>query len=211
MNINMKAFYSTSLTVALLCLAMISPAHAEPKAKVEDVWVVFKTHFDLGYNDRVANVLTRYRVEMMDNALRAIEADRNLPPEKRFVWTVAGWPMKHILGPKQDPARREKIMQALRRYADGPCVPGSMHTESFDLEDLVRGLGFASKIARECGNPLPIAAKMTDVPEHCWVWPTLLSHAGVKFLADRLQRRLPVSPLSVLVLVGRAGRLAGTV
>jgi hypothetical protein len=57
-----------------------------------------------------------------------------------------------------------------------------MHTESFDLEDLVRGLGFASKIARDCGHSLPIAAKMSDVPAHCWVMPTLLAHAGVKFL-----------------------------
>ena len=91
--------------------------------------------------------------------------------------------MKHILGPKQDPARRKKIVQALREGSlMVHALPGSLHTESFDLEDLVRGLGFTSKIARECGNPLPIAAKMTDVPEHCWVMPTLLAQAGVKFL-----------------------------
>jgi hypothetical protein len=183
MDINMKSFFFASLTATLLCWAMISPVYAEPKAKVENVWVVFKTHFDLGYTDRVENVLTRYRVEIMDNALMAIKADRNLPPEKHFAWTVAGWPMKHILGPEQDPVRREKIVQALREGTlTVHALPGSMHTESFDLEDLVRGLGFTSKIARNCGLPLPIAAKMSDVPEHCWVMPTLLAHAGVKFL-----------------------------
>ena len=41
---------------------------------------------------------------------------------------------------------------------------------------------FSSAIARKYGRPLPIAAKMTDVPCHSWVWPTLLAHAGVKFL-----------------------------
>jgi alpha-mannosidase len=183
MGIKIKPFFRASLTAAFLAGAMVSPGHAQPKTGVESVWVVFKTHFDLGYTDRVENVLKRYRVEMMDNAIKAIEADRNLPAEKRFAWTVAGWPMKHILGPKQDPARREQIVRALR---EGTlmvhALPGSLHTESFDLEDLVRGLGFASKIARECGNPLPIAAKMTDVPEHCWVMPTLLAQAGVRFL-----------------------------
>ena len=61
-------------------------------------------------------------------------------------------------------------------------MPASIHTESLDLEDLVRGLGFASKVARQYGRPLPIAAKMTDVPCHSWILPTLLTHAGVKFL-----------------------------
>lgn len=183
MNRNSKLFFFASLTIVLLGWAMTSPVHAEPKEKVENVWVVFKTHFDLGYTDLVRNVLKRYRGEMMDNALKAIEADRNLPPEKRFSWTVAGWPMKHILDAEKDPARREKIIQALKEGSLAVhALPGSLHTESFDLEDLVRGLNFSSKIARECKLPLPIAAKMTDVPEHCWVMPTLLTHAGVKFL-----------------------------
>ena len=57
-----------------------------------------------------------------------------------------------------------------------------MHTESYDLEDLVRGMHFSSAIARKYGKPLPIAAKMTDVPCHSWVLPMLLAHAGVKFM-----------------------------
>jgi alpha-mannosidase len=172
-----------SLTALFLVLLAMPPVVAETKPSVENVWVVFKTHFDLGYTDRVENVLNRYRTEMMDNAIRNIEADRNMPAEKRFAWTVAGWPMKHILGPQQDSDRREKIMRSLREGSLAVhALPGSLHTESFDLEDLVRGLGFSSQIARTCGRPLPIAAKMTDVPVHSWVMPTLLANAGVKFL-----------------------------
>ncbi|MCX5685641.1 MAG: hypothetical protein NT049_18440, partial [Planctomycetota bacterium] len=40
----------------------------------------------------------------------------------------------------------------------------------------------SSQLARRHGRPLPISGKMTDVPCHSWVWPTLLSHAGIKFL-----------------------------
>jgi len=36
------------------------------QSKVTDVWVVFKTHFDLGFTDLPENVFKRYREEMMD-------------------------------------------------------------------------------------------------------------------------------------------------
>ena len=151
--------------------------------EVTDVWVAFKTHFDIGYTDTIEGVLRKYRENMMQGALAVIDEDRKLPPEKRFAWMIPGWPLKHMLGPLQDPARKLRIEQAVREGSLGMgAIPFSLHTESEDLEDIVRGLGFASQIARQYGRPLPIAAKMTDVPCHSWVWPLVLSHAGVKFL-----------------------------
>jgi alpha-mannosidase len=162
--------------------ASVMPGKQAPK--VTDVWVIFKTHCDLGYTMTAEAVNEKYRVAMMDNAIRLREADQAKPAEERFKWTIAGWPMAaNILGPKQDPARREKVEQGLR---DGSfavhALPASLHTESLDLEDHVRGLGFASRVARAYGKPLPISAKMTDVPGHAWIMPTLLANAGVKFL-----------------------------
>ena len=151
--------------------------------KVSDVWVAFKTHFDIGYTDTIAGVLRKYRVKMMDSALGIIDQERQLPPEKRFAWIIPGWPAAHILGPKQEPARKPHIEQAVREGAlSVQALPFSLHTESCDLEDLVRGMRFASAINRKYGRALPIAAKMTDVPCHSWAWPTILAHAGVKFL-----------------------------
>ena len=73
-------------------------------SRVTDVWVVFKTHFDLGFTDLPENVFKRYREEMMDNALMIIEKSQTLPEEKRFAWTVSGWPLQaQILGPLQTP------------------------------------------------------------------------------------------------------------
>ncbi len=120
---------------------------------------------------------------MMDSAIKNFEADRKLPPEKRFAWIVPGWPLSHMIGPLQDPARKVKIEQAIREGSIAlEALPFSLETETEDLEDLVRGLGFTSRIARQYGRPLPIAAKMTDVPCHSWVLPTLLANAGVQFL-----------------------------
>jgi hypothetical protein len=56
----------------------------EPQPQVTDVWVVFKTHFDLGYTDLPENVFARYRGEMMDKALKVIEKNTQLPAESVF-------------------------------------------------------------------------------------------------------------------------------
>jgi alpha-mannosidase len=62
------------------------------------------------------------------------------------------------------------------------ALPFNTHTESLELEDLVRGLGFSSRLSRSANLDLPRDAKLTDVPSHSWVLATLLKHAGVEFL-----------------------------
>ena len=88
-----------------------------PPPKVTHVWVAFKTHFDIGYTDTIEGVLRKFRVQMMNSALGIIDQERELPAEKRFAWMIPGWPLKHILGPQQDPARRKRIEQAVREGA----------------------------------------------------------------------------------------------
>jgi hypothetical protein len=170
----------------LLLLAAVALAGAAAEAaspKIEQVVVVFKTHFDIGYTDLARNVVQRYRTSMIDKALDVCDDAKNMPPEQRFVWTVPGWPMAQILWPGQTADRREQTLQAIH---DGRLVwhalPGSLHTESLDLEDLVRGLGFSSQLARQTGTPLPLDAKMTDVASHTWILATILKRAGVEFL-----------------------------
>ena len=150
---------------------------------LEQVVVVFKTHFDIGYTGLASEVVERYRTSMIDKALDVCDASRNLPPENQFVWTIPGWPMAQILWPGQTPERRERIERAIR---DGRLVwhalPATTHTESLDLEDFVRGMRFSSELSRRFGTPLARDAKMTDVPSHTWIVPTVLRHAGVDFL-----------------------------
>ena len=153
-------------------------------SKVTDIWVVFKTHFDLGFTDLPENVFARYRGEMMDKALKVIAENAAQPKEKQFAWTVPGWPLyAQILGPLQNPERKAKIEEAIKNgFIAVHGLAFTTHTESLDYEDLVRDLSYSSKIARAYGKPLPISAKMTDVPSHSWILPTLLNNAGIKFL-----------------------------
>ncbi|MCC6288345.1 MAG: DUF5054 domain-containing protein [Chitinophagaceae bacterium] len=178
-------------TIVLLFVVWTATANAQQSTEkkktnpnVTDIWVVFKTHFDLGFTDLPENVFRRYREDMMNKALDIIEKSENLPKEKRFAWTVSGWPLQaQILSPLQTPERKARIEKAIKNGTLAVHgLPFTLHTESLDYEDLVRGLGFSSAVARKYGLPLPSSAKMTDVPSHSWVMPTLLNHAGIKFL-----------------------------
>jgi hypothetical protein len=152
--------------------------------RVREVIVVFKTHFDIGYTDMASNVVRTYRTTMIDQALDVVDQNRDLPASQQFVWTIPGWPMHRILDwPEQTPERRHRVLQA---FKDGRFVvhalPFTMHMETLELEDLVRGFGYSTKVSADAGLPLPRDAKMTDVPEHTWTTATILSHAGVKFM-----------------------------
>jgi hypothetical protein len=149
--------------------------------KLEEVIVVSKTHFDIGFTDLASRVVDRYRTSMADQALKLVDESRGLPPDQQFSWTLAGWPMAQILWPGQTPDRRERMLAAMR---GGRLVPHALafttHTESLDLEDLTRGFRFSVEMARLAGQPLPTGAKMTDVPAHTRALATVLAHAGVK-------------------------------
>jgi alpha-mannosidase len=154
-------------------------------SKVREVVVVFKTHFDIGYTDMASAVVQRYRTSMIDGALDVVDRSRGLPAEQKFAWTIPGWPLSKIAEDwdGQTPERKERIRRTVRegRFVVH-ALPFTTHTELLEPEDLVRGLGFASALSREAGLQLPRDAKMTDVPCHSWILPTLLRGAGVDFL-----------------------------
>lgn len=176
---------STSSPRRLLVLLALWLAVPTARAAVEQVIVVFKTHFDIGYTDMASNVVQRYRTTMIDQALEVVDASRNLPPEQQFVWTLPGWPLAKILEdwPGQTTERQRRLDRAFKegRFVTH-ALPFTTHTELLEIEDLVRGLGYASRLSRDASLTLPRDGKMTDVPSHSWILPTLLRHAGVDFL-----------------------------
>src|SRR5436190_22354102 len=132
---------------------------------LQQVIIVYKTHFDIGYSETVQQVLHDYRTAMADKVLDAIDKNKNQPRDKQFVWTVSGWPMKEILWNGQSPERKNKIEGAIiNGNLKVHAFPFSMHVESSDPEDLVRGLHISATLSRKYHQPLPIGAKMSDVP-----------------------------------------------
>ena len=163
-------------------IAAVPLKQGDSQVKVKDLIIVFKMHFDIGYTDLAESVLNRYNTSMIDETLSSVQATSTLPVNEQFVWTLPGWPMKYMLE-NSTPDRKKGLESALR---DGRfrlhALPFTIETESSDLENLVRSMSYSSQINQKYGRPLPRDAKMTDVPSHSWILPTLLTHAGVKIL-----------------------------
>ncbi len=172
-----------------ICVSAEAVSDSTPNAwpKLEEVILVFKTHFDIGYTDLASAVVQRYRTSMIDSALDVVDDSRELPKEQQFVWTIPGWPMAKILEDwdGQTPERKARIMEAFR---DGRFVvhglPFTTHTETLSEEDVVRGLSYSTNLCLAAGLEPPRDAKMTDVPCHSWIVPTLLAHAGIQFMHE---------------------------
>ncbi|MFC2123287.1 glycoside hydrolase family 38 C-terminal domain-containing protein [Bacteroidota bacterium] len=154
----------------------------QPNPNIKNLVIVFKTHFDIGYTDYAESVVSKYSGSLIRNALEIQDAGRDLPENEQFVWTMAGWPMKAILENSQ-PDIQEKVGVALQegRFAIH-ALPFTLETEACDLENLARSFSFSTDISRHFGLELSRDAKMTDVPSHSWILPTLLTNAGVDIL-----------------------------
>ena len=150
-----------------------------------DFYLVFKSHFDIGYSALARDVVMEYRTEMIDKAMDVIDCNLQQMKDKnlQFTWTVPGWPLKQMLWDRQDPARKLRIEKALK---NGNLVTHGLayttHTESLEIEDLVRSMGYSTSLSKQYGLSLPTDAKMTDVPGHTWFLPTMLHHAGINFM-----------------------------
>jgi len=170
----------------VICLAVIVSGvsvMAQTFTNIDEVIVVSKTHFDIGYTALASEMVKRYRTTMIDKALDLCDQSDNLPASRQFSWTLPGWPMRQILWDGQSAERRRRLLAALKsQRLVCHALPFTFHTESMNLEDLVRGLGDASAVSRMVNLPLPRGAKLTDVPSHSWILPTLLKNAGIDFL-----------------------------
>ena len=153
--------------------------------KVEEIIIVCKTHFDIGYTHRVEDLLDYYRTTMIDRAIDNMDKSDSLPPEQKFVWTGPGWVMDKATEEwdGQSDVRRDRLEEAfLNSRFITHALPFTFHTDVCSPELLARSFQPSSKVARKFGLPLPGAAKMTDVPSHSSIMATVLANAGVEFL-----------------------------
>lgn len=159
-----------------------SPAAA---SRVSEIIVVCKTHFDIGYSDRVADVLAFYRTTMIDRALDLIDRSKDLPPEEQFVWTCPGWVFDRVVEdwPGQTAERRQRLDSAVKaRRVVAHALPFSIESELMWPEEFARGYTFADRSCRHYDLPLPRGAKTSDVPSQSRALATGLAHGGIRFM-----------------------------
>ena len=149
---------------------------------LEEVIIATKCHLDVGYTATVPELMRKYSTTDLDNAFTLFDSDKDKPADLRARWTVPAWAMDVMLE-KASPGRRSRLEEAIsQRRLMWHAFPFTIETEASDLEELVRMFAFSSGISRHFGFDLPRYVKQTDVPDQAWALPTVLAHAGVKFL-----------------------------
>ena len=153
----------------------------EKPSQVEEIIVVCKTHFDIGYTHRVDELISYYRTSMIDKALAIMEDSEELPPQQQFVWTTPAWVMSKVLEDwdGQTPERKKKLEEAFKsgRFVSH-SLPFTSHSDIMSPEEFARGTQYSSFVSRKYDLPLPYDAKVTDVPSHSNTLATGLANSG---------------------------------
>ena len=153
----------------------------EDPSKVEEIIVVCKTHFDIGYTHRVDELISFYRTAMIDKALAIMEDSEELPPEQQFVWTTPAWVMSKVLEDwdGQTPERKKKLEEAFKsgRFV-AHSLPFTSHSDIMNPEEFARGTQYSSFVSKKYELPLSYDAKVTDVASHSNTLATGLANSG---------------------------------
>ncbi|MGM9802972.1 MAG: hypothetical protein ACI308_02220 [Muribaculaceae bacterium] len=180
----MKGKLFAKFAAMVLLLLPCQSLNADSKG-VEEIIVISKTHFDIGYTHRVSEIVRHYQTDMIDRALNAMDETRSLPQEQQFAWTIPGWVLSKTMAnwDGQTEERRRRLDERFRsRQIICHALPFTLITDVCGVEDMVRGLNFSSTLNRQYGLPLSRSCKMTDEPSHSAALPTVLANAGVKFI-----------------------------
>lgn len=147
------------------------------------IYVVFKTHFDIGFTELVVELIKRWDTKMFPDLIKVCEATRDFGEGHKYVWTMPSWPLyKYLTKFASSEEMVDKAKSFIKqKQIEWHALPFTTHTEFCGLEEYIRGLYFSKKLSEEFGR-WPITAKMTDIVGHTWILPSVLSKAGVKFL-----------------------------
>ena len=178
--------FVTGLIAVTTAMAQVKQrGNAGINPRVKEIIVIFKTHFDIGYTHRVKDIVQYYRTEMIDKALDLMDSTKTSPKEQQFAWTAPGWVMAKVLEdwPGQTPTRHQRLEEAFKsgRFVSH-AAPFSLHSQIMFPEDVARFYESSSYVSRKYRLPLPLGAKMTDVPSQASVVATGLAQGGVKFM-----------------------------
>jgi len=148
---------------------------------INKVILVFKTHFDIGFTDLADKVLAWYAGPMLEDVLKTCEDTADMG-DQRFVWTMPAMPLFEMLK-RNEGENRQRLEQLVReRQIVWHALPFTSHTDFCGVEDLIRGFSYSEDLCRRFHLPRPLTAKMSDVPGHGRILPTILHKAGIRFL-----------------------------
>lgn len=146
---------------------------------MKKIYVVSKTHLDLGYTDYASTVEKKYAEDFFP---AAIQLGKKLNTDKkRFVWTTGSWIIENTLK-KTTGEQKKNLEEALEQGLIAPhALSFTTHCELLDEDTFRYSLEIAKKLEEKYHLNI-IAAKLTDVPGHTKSIVPLLAEFGIKLL-----------------------------
>ena len=147
----MKTSLIKFLLVLLCSCLTVNAGQAQVNEEVSKVYVVFKTHLDVGFTDLSSVVEKRYIDEFIPKALEVAERLRAERSGERYVWTTGSWVVWKYLqtASDRDVERLEKAIRQGDIVWNG--VPYTVETESMILDLLETNLVLALKLDEKYG------------------------------------------------------------
>lgn len=165
---------------------------AQPvNTSVSKVYVVFKTHLDVGFTDLSSVVTQRYLTDFIPKAIEVSERLQAENAEEKYVWTTGSWLIwTYLRTCKEEETKR---LEAAIKRGDivWNAVPYTVESEIMS-QDMLETCLLPSKKLDERFGKKTIAAKMTDVPGHTRSIVSTMTRAGIRFLHVGVN---PASPI----------------
>lgn len=184
----------TSLIKSFLILfvsLLATAGHAQVNPEVSKVYVVFKTHLDVGFTDLSSVVTQRYVSEFIPKALDVSERLNAENAKEKYVWTTGSWLIWKYLH-TASPEEVKRLEAAIRRGDIAwNAVPYTVESESMNLDLFETSLLLSQKLDKRYGKKT-IAAKMTDVPGHTRSIVAPMNRAGIRFLHVGVNSASPI-------------------
>lgn len=165
----------------LINAVLIVPLAFSNNQDIKKVYIVFKTHLDIGFTELGSVVEKRYVDEFIPNALDLAEKFKKDGSGDKFVWNTGAWLIWQYLqtAPPKEVVRLEKAI--LQGDICWNAAPYTIETESMNSDLLETTLMLSKKLDEKYGKKT-ISAKMTDVPGHTRSIISSLHKSGIKFL-----------------------------
>ena len=149
--------------------------------QIKRVYVVYKTHLDVGFTDLAKNVVDKYVNSFIPKAIDLAYQVNKDGENKRFIWTVGSWLVDEYLR-RSDYDAKQKLIGAINSgYITWSGLPFTTHSELMDEELFNFGISI-SKDLDKLFSKKTIAAKMTDVPGHTRGIIEPLIRNGIEYL-----------------------------
>jgi hypothetical protein len=148
---------------------------------IKKVYLVFKTHLDIGFTDFAKNIVDQYCNSYIPKAIRVAKELRERGGKEKLCWTTGSWLTDTYLARATSEEKEEFEKAIERKDISWHSLAFTTHTETMSERLFQYDLSIARKLDAAYGHHT-IAAKMTDVPGHTIAMVPLLAKQGIRFL-----------------------------